>query len=277
MNLFLIVSLNLFLLFLQILILNFSIPSINTKIDSKAIIFVSKPIDAFLFFGPTLIRINNPYIISLSSGSENFTSSLHEFQNACKEYNISSDNCIINQMNIEHFQQENWSLSEVKNVVDYYKNKINSTLLISYDYKGMNDHNNIVIHKAIHPPKLDIKDQPLYKSSKMSLMNNNKILQNNFTYNLTDVHTLYLKTPSLYSKYSSFIELNIIYLTLKNSDIYKSQLVFLQSPVSISFFKNLNALKCFHDFSILDNIIQIQSRVSYINNLILPCIINTGN
>ena len=260
--------LNVFLVIMQFFILSFIvIDRQETGIPLKIFFVVSKPTDLFRYFGPTITKANNSFVLSLSPGGSNLTQAQSDFSTSCSIVGIKT--CIINTYNPESFQDDKWRIEDIKSAIQYYIDEIKPNITITYDSNGMNDKHNSKVSKALTPERLNVSDMPLSKISKMVQHYNNRALQTSFNnFNLDNVSLLLLQTPSKVLKFSGFFS---IFASLKILRQRSNSVMLISSPIASGMYRCQQALSVFEgEGTFINRLLMLHMQASYVNKLVLP-------
>lgn len=234
------------------------------KSRKNFLIVIAHPDDESLFFNPTILglisRNKLAHLIVLSNGNNNGLGSIreNEFKISCQHLNIDLSRCL--SLNLTYLQDNPniwWPKINVSNIIDFYINKFQIDLLITFDKYGISGHIN---HKSIYYGILDY-------------------IENNINNNMPMIYEL--STISILFKFSSIFDLfrtiltyiprliiNLLstFLPFLISKPNDKHILFVNSPYE--FYKGL---KSFHSHRSqivwFRNLYTIFSRYMFINDL----------
>ena len=179
----------------------------DINIPGRSLFITAHPDDEVMFFGPSILRAEDPYILCLSRGAPNGTIRSNELKNSCKKLGI-QDKCFIpeNDTFKDGFEYK-WKQDDIRRVVNKYIEKIKPDRIITFDEFGVSHHpNHIAIPKGL---------------KKQFNANVN---------NIDNTPIFFLKTKPIYLKYTENFATIIYYLTKKNKNGY-----FLVTPIKSRF------------------------------------------
>jgi len=169
------ITYRLFLLVLSCFITNFllilSIINLsNSKIPGKTLFVISEPSDEVIFFGPSVLRSHNPYILSISRPLENRTMREDIFLKSCKMLK-SRNRCFIEDT---LDQKKDW-MSAIQEIVLNYSSIIKPDRIITYSKNSaVFGYNRVLISLALAPDVYSLEDHSISQLSSISISTRNR-------------------------------------------------------------------------------------------------------
>jgi N-acetylglucosaminylphosphatidylinositol deacetylase len=119
-------------------------------IPGRTLFVIAHPDDEVLFFGPSILRSEIPFILSISSGAPNPTLRASEFYASCEVLGLRG-RCFIDEANAlpDGFAYD-WPRLEVRRIISKYAEVIQPTRIVTFDRYGVSKHpNHIAIWRAL--------------------------------------------------------------------------------------------------------------------------------
>ncbi|RIA83887.1 Carbohydrate Esterase Family 14 protein [Glomus cerebriforme] len=117
--------------------------------ERKILLIISHPDDECMFFGPTLLflqnRKNQIHVLCLSIGNESGLGEIrkNELKSSCKILGIDTENVnIIDHSLLQDGPKINWSHSLISSIISDYVTKHKIEIIITFDEKGVSSHPN---------------------------------------------------------------------------------------------------------------------------------------
>jgi N-acetylglucosaminylphosphatidylinositol deacetylase len=119
-------------------------------IPGRTLFVIAHPDDEVMFFGPSILRSETAFILSISSGSPNSSLRASEFQAACQVLGTPG-RCFIDKANAlpDGFQYE-WSREDIRSIVSKFVKIIQPNRIVTFDRHGVSKHpNHVAIWRAL--------------------------------------------------------------------------------------------------------------------------------
>ena len=167
-------------------------------IPGKTLFVIAHPDDEAMFFGPSILRSESPYILSISSGAPDGEKRTQELFRSCRVLGLEGS-CFVDDDALPDGFEYDWEPKDVQRIVNKYVELIQPDRIVTFDSLGVSRHpNHIALARALRT-----RGQRVPEGRQVLPMNLTNQRYSNWTYNAT-VPVYSLRTGGVLSMYLGF-------------------------------------------------------------------------
>ena len=131
------------LLFLMVMALSVDM------IPGKTLYVIAHPDDEAMFFGPSILRSEAPFILSLSEGAPDGETRVKEFFGSCEVLGL-EHSCFVDKHALPDGFEYNWTSEGILHIVNKYIDLVEPDRIVTFDGYGVSGHpNHVAIPRAL--------------------------------------------------------------------------------------------------------------------------------
>jgi N-acetylglucosaminylphosphatidylinositol deacetylase len=133
----------------QLLVFEIILSFLDAELPGRTLFVVAHPDDEVMFFGPSILRCERAYVLSLSRGWPAEDGRTSEFFASCRVLGL-GDRCYVDDRPLLDGFQYEWSADEVRSIVSKYVGWIEPDRIVTFDREGVSGHpNHISVSRAL--------------------------------------------------------------------------------------------------------------------------------